>query len=156
MLCPGCGKEVLGTEAICRFCGSSLYLDKPPSTESLTNARATGPPGEPERTPQRTSKAIASLVLGIIPFAFLAVTRVLTGIFGRPLLGLYLSLGILFLTPIVGVIAVAFGHRARASIRQSGERLRGERIATAGLVLGYVGLAGWIFVIVFFVLFSDL
>jgi len=95
-------------------------------------------------------KAIASLVLGIIPFAFLALTRLLTGELCQPLLGLYLSLGILCLTPVVAVIAVALGHSARASIRQNRKRLQDKKIATAGLVFGYVGQAGWVLGIVCF------
>ena len=57
--------------------------------------------------------------------------------------------------PVVGwligggmmVAAVICGHAARTVIRQSGGRLPGKGIATAGLILGYLGMAcGLLFV----------
>lgn len=62
--------------------------------------------------------AIASLILGIssLPFSFLC-------------------LGIVF-----APAAVVFGHLARGQIRKQPERLTGKGMATAGLVLGYIGL----------------
>jgi hypothetical protein len=156
MLCPSCGKEIVETDVRYGFCGSSLSHDKPPSGESPPSASVAALPGSTDQPPKRNGEAIASLVLGIFPFAFVAVVWVLAGVFGGSLLSIFLTFGILCLTPVVGVLAVNFGHRARASIRQSGERLLGERIAIAGLVLGYVGLACWILAIVIFFLFSDL
>ena len=40
------------------------------------------------------------------------------------------------------VAAVVCGHATRAAIRQSDNRLPGKGIATAGLVLGYLGMVG--------------
>jgi hypothetical protein len=45
---------------------------------------------------------------------------------------------------MAGVLAVIFGHRARTLVRQSGGQLPGGNKAIAGLVLGYLGLAGWL------------
>jgi type IV pilus assembly protein PilA len=61
---------------------------------------------------QTSGKAIASLVCGFFLFAF-------------PL----------------SILAVIFGHLAVSEIRKSAGRLKGEGMAIAGLVLGYVGLA---------------
>lgn len=82
------------------------------------------PPPPPVVVRQRTSGlAIASLVCGICQFGF-------------PL-------------PI-SLMAVFLGHSARRRIRQTGER--GDGLAVAGLVLGYVGLVGFLllFVLIFF------
>jgi hypothetical protein len=46
-----------------------------------------------------------------------------------------------FLLPIIGgIIAVITGHMAKREIRDSGGRLAGDGMATAGLVLGYLNL----------------
>jgi type IV pilus assembly protein PilA len=64
--------------------------------------------------PAETSgKAIASLVCGLFLFAF-------------PL----------------SVLAIIFGHLSLSEIRKSAGRLKGEGMAIAGLVLGYLGVAG--------------
>lgn len=72
-----------------------------------------GPAAEGTIFPARTSgKAIASLICGLFLFAF-------------PL----------------SILAVIFGHLSVSEIRKSAGRVKGEGLAIAGLVLGYVGLA---------------
>jgi hypothetical protein len=45
------------------------------------------------------------------------------------------------LIPFIGaVVAVITGHMAKKEIRQSGGRLTGDGMATAGLILGYIQL----------------
>lgn len=45
------------------------------------------------------------------------------------------------LVPIVGsIVAVITGHMAKNEIKQSGGRLTGDGLATAGLLLGYIAL----------------
>jgi hypothetical protein len=44
------------------------------------------------------------------------------------------------------ILAVALGHAARGKIRQTGER--GDGMAIAGLVLGYLGLSFWALIII--------
>ena len=74
---------------------------------------ALGPPAEGTVFPAQTSgKAIASLVCGFFLFAF-----------------------------PMSILAVIFGHLSVSDIRKSAGRLKGEGIAIAGLVLGYIGLA---------------
>jgi type IV pilus assembly protein PilA len=64
--------------------------------------------------PAETSgKAIVSLVCGLFFFAF-------------PL----------------SILAIIFGHLSLSEIRKSAGRLKGEGVAIAGLVLGYLGVAG--------------
>jgi hypothetical protein len=54
-----------------------------------------------------------------------------------------LILGLFSFVPVVGLLAVIFGHLARASIRRSGGRLLGEGMAAFGLALGYLSLGVW-------------
>jgi hypothetical protein len=61
---------------------------------------------------QTSGKAIASFVCGLFLFAF-------------PL----------------SILAIIFGHLSVSEIRKSSGRLKGEGLAIAGLILGYVGLA---------------
>lgn len=51
-----------------------------------------------------------------------------------------LVFGILWLGGVGSVLAIVAGHYALHQIRRSGGQLRGEGLAIAGLVLGYVGL----------------
>jgi hypothetical protein len=51
----------------------------------------------------------------------------------------------IFTLGFAAIPAVILGHLARAQIRRTGER--GDGMAVAGLVLGYLGIAGWLFII---------
>ena len=66
----------------------------------------------PAGPPQTSGKAIGSLICGLFAWLF------------------PISLG-----------AVVLGHWALSEIRQSAGRLKGQGLATAGLVLGYMGIA---------------
>ncbi|HEX5187956.1 MAG TPA: DUF1707 and DUF4190 domain-containing protein [Streptosporangiaceae bacterium] len=77
-------------------------------------------PGSPPSTLPRTNQmAVASLVCGLAQ---------------------------VFFWFLAGVPAIVFGHVARRQIRQTGEA--GSGMATAGLVLGYVGVLGPIIAII--------
>ncbi|MGH9377003.1 MAG: DUF4190 domain-containing protein [Terriglobia bacterium] len=115
MFCPTCGKEVSEGDAFCRSCGRPLSEDKSVSTEPVPGKEAASAVERPEQPPRRSGEATASLVLGLFSFI-----------------------------PVVGLLAVIFGHLAMASIRRSGGRMLGEGMAGIGLVLGYLGLAGWV------------
>ncbi len=52
-----------------------------------------------------------------------------------------LILGILFMYGIGSILALIFGYRARGEIDRSGGNLEGRGMATAGIVLGWIGLA---------------
>ena len=103
----------------CSGCGNNVAVGerfcrvcgKEAATDSAPPALI--PPSEGTVFPAQTSgKAIASLVCGLFLFAF----------------------------PF-SILAVVLGHLAVSEIRKSAGRLKGEGIAIAGLVLGYVGLA---------------
>ena len=50
--------------------------------------------------------------------------------------------GLLFFIPLLFIGAIVLGHMALSEIRKSAGRLKGEGIAMAGLVLGYIWIAG--------------
>ena len=51
-----------------------------------------------------------------------------------------------FTLGLAAIPAVILGHMARAQIKQSGER--GDGMAVAGLVLGYLAIAGWALIMI--------
>ena len=55
---------------------------------------------------------------------------------------LSLICGLLFFIPFLFIVAIVLGHLALSEIRKSAGRLKGEGIAIAGLVLGYIGIVG--------------
>jgi hypothetical protein len=52
----------------------------------------------------------------------------------------------IFTLGFAAIPAVILGHCARAQIRRTGER--GDGMAIAGLILGYLGIAGWLCIII--------
>ena len=90
--------------------------------------------------------AIASLVLGLLPFIItMLIVLIITFIVNIP--GDSPFLRVFWIMPVTGILAVIFGHRARGSIRRGVGGLRGARIATAGLVLGYLVLLASLYVV---------
>jgi hypothetical protein len=67
--------------------------------------------------PQASGKATAALVLGV--------------------------LGIVFCPIVFSVLALVFGHQGRREIDSSGGRISGRGLASAGIILGWVGLVIW-------------
>jgi hypothetical protein len=51
----------------------------------------------------------------------------------------------IFTLGFAAIPAVILGHLARGQIKRTGER--GDGMAIAGLILGYLGIAGWLLVI---------
>jgi hypothetical protein len=49
----------------------------------------------------------------------------------------------IFTLGFAAIPAVILGHLARAQIKQTGER--GDGMAVGALVLGYLGIMGWVF-----------
>lgn len=64
--------------------------------------------------PPNSTMAIVSLVAGILGWTFV------------PLIG--------------SIVAVITGHMAKKEIKESGGRIGGDGLATAGLILGYIAL----------------
>ena len=80
----------------------------------MANETPPPPPAVPQTVPRTPTVAIWSLVLAILSF----------------FCGWLLT----------AIPAVICGHVARSKIRKSGGALRGEGIATADLILGYIAL----------------
>jgi type IV pilus assembly protein PilA len=107
----------------CTLCGASNADNKPTCVRCGASLESTGAPntlGGATPLPTQTSgKAIGSLVCGILFFFFPAA-----------------------------LAAVVLGHLSLSDIRKSGGRLLGNGMATAGLVLGYIGLAAIPFLLI--------
>lgn len=107
MYCFKCGKSNPETSQFCVACGQALDapLASPPGTMSGTVA-------PPIASPETDTKAIASLICGLLAFIFPAA-----------------------------IAAIILGHISRSDIRKSGGRQTGAGLALAGLVLGYLGVS---------------
>jgi hypothetical protein len=57
-------------------------------------------------------------------------------------------LGIIWIYWIGSILAVIFGHVAKSQIRNSGGTQTGSGMATAGLVLGYIGVGILVFALI--------
>lgn len=62
-----------------------------------------------------------------------------------------LVLGILWMYWIGSMLALVFGYAARREIRRNPGRIEGRGIATAGIIIGWVGLGMLVVTIVVFV-----
>src|SRR5260221_495685 len=146
MFCFKCGGSMPDDSAVCPQCGaavanapvSSAPQQAPaPPAPSAGSAWLNPPPGQPQQypgqaqaypgqgqpypaapyVPARTDgKAVASLILGIV--------------------SIFLCLGI-----FSGIPAVILGHLSLSGIRKSMGRTQGSGMATAGLIMGYIGIA---------------
>jgi hypothetical protein len=86
-----------------------------------------GMPGPMYLAPPTSGMAIASLVIGIASFLVL---------------------------PLVGhILALVFGYMARNEIKASNGRVAGDGYATAGIILGYIGIGLSVLAVVFIIIF---
>jgi type IV pilus assembly protein PilA len=109
MICPQCGTSVAEGTTFCPMCGRALA--QVPASPVMGAVIPAG--GEVIAAPPATSgKAIASLVLGIVPLSIFS-----------------------------SIPAVVLGHLALSDIKKSTGQLQGKGLAIAGLVLGYLGIA---------------
>lgn len=63
-----------------------------------------------------------------------------------------LVLGVLWIYWIGSILALIFGYLAKKEIRESSDQLEGKGLATAGIVLGWVGVGTLVLMIGFIVL----
>lgn len=124
MICPNCGHENPEGREFCQSCGAPLSEPAPSPVPSAPPAPSAS--SVPSEAPPTSGLAVASLIMGIV------------GWFVLPLVG--------------GVLAVVFGHMAKREIAQSEGRLGGDGLATAGLVLGYLGVGLWLLGLLAFIL----
>lgn len=99
----------------CARCGNSIAAEDRfcricgTEVSGAPTAASAGAPSAPVPPPETSGKAIVSLVFGL-----------------------------LFFVPLAFVAAIVFGHIALSEIKRSAGRLKGEGMAIAGLVLGYM------------------
>ena len=97
----------------CEACGNNIAANQQFCGVCGRAVPSPGPSVQDFQVPAKTSgKAIVSLVFGLF----------------------------FFLVPFA-IVAIVFGHLALSNIRKSAGRLKGQGIAIAGLVLGYLGIA---------------
>jgi hypothetical protein len=63
-----------------------------------------------------------------------------------------LVLGIVWVCGIGSILALIFGYNARKAIRDSGGAVQGKGMATAGIVLGWIGVSWLLVYIVLFMI----
>ena len=59
--------------------------------------------------------------------------------------------GLLLCGVVLGPVAIYLGMQAKREIRSSDGRLKGEGLATAGIVMGIIALIGFVISIIYFV-----
>src|SRR5215472_15481199 len=115
MFCFKCGASMADTAQACPRCGALVTAvpQSPPTPVPLPAGAAAVP--QQYAGLETDGKAVGSLILGILaifPFGFLA-----------------------------GIPAVVLGHLSKSTIAKSMGRLKGEGMATAGLIMGYFSVA---------------
>ncbi len=126
MLCSRCGNELAASSQFCPNCGQAIPQG---GSQAALSGAAPAPAIAGQGAPHTDPKAITSMVLGMLSISIL-------------------------LSVFAGIPAVILGHLSKASIRRSNGRLKGEGMATAGLIMGYISLfllpvfAGVVFVAV--------
>jgi type IV pilus assembly protein PilA len=116
---PGLQEERI---LICTKCGATLAENSRFCSicgNSILEPQAQGTPSPaPVVAPETSGKAVASLILGIINVFPLCI------------------------------VAIVLGHISLSQIKKSAGRLKGEGLAIAGLILGYLGLVAIPFILI--------
>lgn len=132
MFCFKCGASMPEDATVCPQCAApvqAMPTPPPPPQPSTSSPASTSAwlnvpsvpsqyppqaqPYRPYQPPKTDGGAIASMVLGIASF-------------------------VLCLSFFSGIPAVIVGHISRSKIKKSGGRLKGDGMALAGLILGYI------------------
>jgi Domain of unknown function (DUF4190)/zinc-ribbon domain len=119
MFCTRCGQTNADEARFCQRCGTPFAattnrLAEPPITFASPPGTEAAPTGAVDSAMQETDpKAIISLISSLVFFLF----------------------------PLSQIAAIVLGHLSRADIQRSGGRKKGEGMALAGLIIGYVQVA---------------
>jgi hypothetical protein len=120
-ICETCGARVVAGSKYCSECGVAA-----PSAQATPPSTPSSPRRRPPPPPPRAGQVTISDVWVPPRTNMLAIAS--------------LTLGILWLGWLGSLAAVIAGHMARRQIAASNGSQTGNGLATAGLVLGYVGL----------------
>lgn len=132
MFCPQCGAPNEDDAIFCGNCGAVLNVDEsaapsadlPPLPEGAQPVELVGPDQPPPPPPPRPAAAPAAP-----PTSGMAIASLLLGIGG------------LTVVPVIGsVLALILGYMARKDIRERLAEISGEGLATAGIILGWIGV----------------
>lgn len=148
MFCAQCGTPNADQSQFCVKCGaavqampSAVSAPAPPSSGIAAGASSAAPAG-PVITPSGWPAPPAGISSYTVP------TQPYTGpteTSGKAIGSLICGIFFLFFPATIG--AVLLGHLSLSDIRKSAGHLTGRGVATAGLVLGYLGLALMPFII---------
>lgn len=147
--CANCGRAFRGGERFCEWCGTP----KAPDTAAVQASGSGAPPfspyagAPPPPPPAHAYGASPYPPPGAMPPGYPAYPPATQTTNGLAIASLVL--GIVWVFGIGAILAVIFGFVARKQISESGGRQGGGGMALAGIILGFVGIAGLILWIVF-------
>jgi type IV pilus assembly protein PilA len=122
MYCTTCGQQNPETGRFCNNCGQALNPAGTSAAGSVPPPPSLAPTTPTDPNAPTDGKAVASLILGI--------------------------LGMTFLSILAGIPAVILGHMSRANIKRSMGKLKGEGLALAGLIMGYISFLAIPFILI--------
>src|SRR5262245_9826338 len=141
MFCFKCGASMPDTSTVCPQCATPVSKapaaqSPPPATPTPQASGWLNPPsGQPQYSPAPTYPAPGQ-------FYAQATTD------GQAIASLVLGIAALFLcfSVLTGIPAIILGHISWSRIRKSMGRLKGEGMAMAGLIMGYLSIP-WILIV---------
>ncbi len=129
--CPYCAEAIQDDAVVCPHCRMNLAVNvyttqqaPPPPMYQQPAPGQPGLPGDayPTAQPETSGKATGSLIAGVAAYV---------------------------IAPFIGaIVAIVLGHLGLSEIKKSAGRLKGDGLAIAGLVLGYIQVAGLPFIMI--------
>lgn len=146
MFCTNCGASQPDNANLCSNCGRPVHGPAQPGmpAQAATGAQPASAPPTPLGAPAASTPS-ASPWLSVPPMGQPAQQPMYRGeqqtdgkATGSLILGI---LSLLCFSFLAGIPAIILGHISRKNIRQSMGRLKGDGMALAGLIMGYISIA---------------